>query len=117
MSKFIVYILDKTVWLLLATVITGQALQLAGIMQTPKSAGAIEFQQNSLDNSQIYPENSLRWKRDTSTEYTTERSQFIDMLFNRKKSKEPTGWVKRIQTTMSYFKAMNKVCLRKLFFG
>ncbi|KAL1489770.1 hypothetical protein ABEB36_013703 [Hypothenemus hampei] len=82
MSKFIVYILDKTVWLLLATVITGQALQLAGIMQTPKSAGAIEFQQNSLDNSQIYPENSLRWKRDTSTEYTTERSQFIDMLFN-----------------------------------
>lgn len=39
------YILDKAVWLLLATVLTGQALQLAGIMDTPKGAGAIEYQQ------------------------------------------------------------------------
>jgi len=40
-----VYILDKAVWLLLATVLTGQALQLAGIMETPKGADAIEYQQ------------------------------------------------------------------------
>ncbi|XP_066145494.1 uncharacterized protein [Euwallacea fornicatus] len=77
MSKLVVYILDKFVWLLLATVFTGQALQLAGIMETPKAAGAIEYYQQLEDSKTA----ATRWKREETSEIT-ERSQLIDMLFN-----------------------------------
>ncbi|ERL91927.1 uncharacterized protein LOC125505900 [Dendroctonus ponderosae] len=80
MSKVLVYILDKAVWLLLVTVITGQALQITGFMETPKSAGAFEYQQNPLESLSEHPKDALRWKREADD--TTERSQFIDMLFN-----------------------------------
>ncbi|CAG9762353.1 unnamed protein product [Ceutorhynchus assimilis] len=111
MSKFVVYILDKAVWLLLATVITAQALQIAGVMETPKSAGSIEYEQELSNFHQKFPQEALRWKRDTSA--SMDRSPFIDMLFNRKK-REQSGWMKKIQSTMSYFKLMAKIPIKTL---
>ncbi|XP_050300393.1 uncharacterized protein LOC126738940 [Anthonomus grandis grandis] len=111
MSKIVVYLLDKIVWILLAAVVTGQALQIAGLMSTPKSAGALEYQ-NSL--SHIHHFSSLRWRRDTTD--LPERNQFIDMLFNRKKQIQPkeTSWTQRLQTAMSYFNSAAKIPIKTL---
>lgn len=40
-----VYILDKIVWMLLIAAVTTQALQMAGIVNSPKALGDISYKQ------------------------------------------------------------------------
>ncbi|XP_019881046.1 uncharacterized protein LOC109608927 [Aethina tumida] len=78
MSKILVYILDRIVWMLVILVITTQALQMAGIVESPKSLGEISYSDNNNYNYQLAVGNTdLRGKRQTE-----ERSKFIDSLFN-----------------------------------
>jgi hypothetical protein len=41
----VVYVLDKIVWMLLITAVTTQALQIAGVVDTPKGLGDISYKQ------------------------------------------------------------------------
>ncbi|XP_017775874.1 PREDICTED: uncharacterized protein LOC108562159 [Nicrophorus vespilloides] len=43
MSKMLIYVLDKFVWILLIAVLTAQALQIAGVVDTPKNIGLGEI--------------------------------------------------------------------------
>ncbi|VEN49113.1 unnamed protein product [Callosobruchus maculatus] len=78
MSKLIIYVLDKVVWMLLATVLTAQALQLAGIIEAPKGLHQIDYKQENEYNFQVaIGEATSREKRETG-----ERSKLIDSFFN-----------------------------------
>lgn len=68
-------------YLLIVTAITTQALQIAGIMDSPKSLGLINYpEQNQYDYQLAVVNNEVRDKRQTGA--TEERSKFIDSLFN-----------------------------------
>ncbi|CAH0560932.1 unnamed protein product [Brassicogethes aeneus] len=78
MSKIIVYILDRIVWMLVILVITTQALQMAGIVESPKSLGEITYSDKNNYNYQIAVGSpDVRGKREAE-----DRSKFIDSLFN-----------------------------------
>ncbi|KAK9875884.1 hypothetical protein WA026_009670 [Henosepilachna vigintioctopunctata] len=81
MSKIVVYILDKIVWLLLFTIIATQSLQIAGVMEAPKSLNEISYpQQSEYDYQLSIVNNEARGKR--QADIGEERSQFIDSLFS-----------------------------------
>ncbi|XP_044747884.1 uncharacterized protein LOC123309079 isoform X1 [Coccinella septempunctata] len=81
MSKLIVYILDRIVWLLLFTVITAQSLQIVGLMDPPKALEQITYpEENQYDYQLAVVNNEARGKRQTDA--TEQRSQLIDSLFN-----------------------------------
>ncbi|XP_045478891.1 uncharacterized protein LOC123683927 [Harmonia axyridis] len=81
MSKIVVYILDRIVWLLLITIITTQSLQIAGIIDPPKTMEQISYpEQNQYDYQLAVVNNEGRGKRQTDP--SEQRSQFIDSLFN-----------------------------------
>nr|CAI5868770.1 unnamed protein product [Callosobruchus analis] len=64
--------------MLLVTVLTAQALQLAGIMETPKGLHETEYKQDNEYNFQVaIGESMIREKRETG-----ERSKLIDSFFN-----------------------------------
>ncbi|CAH2006573.1 unnamed protein product [Acanthoscelides obtectus] len=64
--------------MLLVTVLTAQALQLAGIIETPKGLHELTYQQEHEYNFQVaVGEASSREKRETG-----ERSKLIDSFFN-----------------------------------
>ncbi|CAH1103860.1 unnamed protein product [Psylliodes chrysocephalus] len=77
MSKVFVYVLDKVVWMLLIAALTTQALQIAGILESPKGLQEITYSKGNDYSFQLSvgPEN--RGKRETS-----DRSKLIDSLFN-----------------------------------
>ncbi|XP_023021257.1 uncharacterized protein isoform X3 [Leptinotarsa decemlineata] len=77
MSKVFVYVLDKVVWLLLITAMMTQALQIAGVLDTPKGLQEISYVQGKEYNFQITVGSDARAKRETA-----ERSKVIDSLFN-----------------------------------
>jgi hypothetical protein len=78
MSKVVVYVLDKIVWMLLITAVTTQALQIAGVVDTPKGLGDISYKQDNEYSFQVQVgETDVRGKRQTD-----QRAQFIDSLFN-----------------------------------
>ncbi|XP_063903114.1 uncharacterized protein LOC135122685 isoform X1 [Zophobas morio] len=78
MSKVVVYVLDKIVWMLLITAVTTQALQIVGVVDTPKGLGDIAYKQDNEYNFQVQVGGSdVRGKRQTD-----QRSRFIDNLFN-----------------------------------
>ncbi|XP_044747886.1 uncharacterized protein LOC123309079 isoform X2 [Coccinella septempunctata] len=82
MSKLIVYILDRIVWLLLFTVITAQSLQIVGLMDPPKALEQITYpEENQYDYQLAVVNNEARGKRQTDA--TEQRSQLIDSLFNK----------------------------------
>ncbi|CAH2006574.1 unnamed protein product [Acanthoscelides obtectus] len=65
--------------MLLVTVLTAQALQLAGIIETPKGLHELTYQQEHEYNFQVaVGEASSREKRETG-----ERSKLIDSFFNK----------------------------------
>jgi hypothetical protein len=79
MSKVVVYVLDKIVWMLLITAVTTQALQIAGVVDTPKGLGDISYKQDNEYSFQVQVgETDVRGKRQTD-----QRAQFIDSLFNK----------------------------------
>lgn len=41
--QLVIYVLDKFVWMLLITIITTQALQMAGVVEAPKGLGEITY--------------------------------------------------------------------------
>jgi hypothetical protein len=74
----VVYVLDKIVWMLLITAVTTQALQIAGVVDTPKGLGDISYKQDNEYSFQVQVgETDVRGKRQTD-----QRAQFIDSLFN-----------------------------------
>ncbi|XP_018561410.1 uncharacterized protein LOC108903651 isoform X2 [Anoplophora glabripennis] len=78
MSKVLVYVMDKIVWMLLITALTTQALQIAGVINAPKGLQEITYTQDNEYNYQLAVEEAdTRGKRETQ-----ERSQIIDSLFN-----------------------------------
>ncbi|KAJ3662454.1 hypothetical protein Zmor_006802 [Zophobas morio] len=82
MSKVVVYVLDKIVWMLLITAVTTQALQIVGVVDTPKGLGDIAYKQDNEYNFQVQVGGSdVRGKRQTD-----QRSRFIDNLFNVSKT-------------------------------
>lgn len=46
--QLVVYLLDRLVWMLLVTAFTTQALQMAGIIETPKGYQAITYSKVSI---------------------------------------------------------------------
>ncbi|XP_018561409.1 uncharacterized protein LOC108903651 isoform X1 [Anoplophora glabripennis] len=79
MSKVLVYVMDKIVWMLLITALTTQALQIAGVINAPKGLQEITYTQDNEYNYQLAVEEAdTRGKRETQ-----ERSQIIDSLFNK----------------------------------
>ncbi|KYB28038.1 uncharacterized protein LOC103312721 isoform X1 [Tribolium castaneum] len=78
MSKVVIYVLDKIVWMLLITAVTTQALQIAGVVDAPKGLGDISYKQDSEYNFQVQVGNSdVRGKRQTD-----QRSPLIDNIFS-----------------------------------
>ncbi|KAJ8915912.1 hypothetical protein NQ315_015527 [Exocentrus adspersus] len=70
--------MDKIVWMLLITALTTQALQIVGVLDTPKGLQEITYTQDNAYNYQLGVEQSdFRGKRETQ-----DRSQIIDSLFN-----------------------------------
>lgn len=94
MSKLLVYILDKVVWMLLITVLTTQALQIAGVLQSPKSLSDITYTQENNYEFKLSAEDidSSRAKRQTG-----ERSAVLDGIFNR--HREPGDYIYRLDRT------------------
>lgn len=43
MLQYVIYVLDKVVWMLLIAIFTTQALQIAGIIDTPQTLGEITY--------------------------------------------------------------------------
>ncbi|EFA01683.2 uncharacterized protein LOC103312721 isoform X2 [Tribolium castaneum] len=79
MSKVVIYVLDKIVWMLLITAVTTQALQIAGVVDAPKGLGDISYKQDSEYNFQVQVGNSdVRGKRQTD-----QRSPLIDNIFSK----------------------------------
>ncbi|KAF5289928.1 hypothetical protein FQA39_LY14937 [Lamprigera yunnana] len=76
MSKVIVYVLDKFVWMLLVAVITTQALQIAGVVDGPKTLDEIKYEQEPEYEFKVSAEN-MREKRQSQ-----ERFEILDNIFN-----------------------------------
>ncbi|KAF5282172.1 hypothetical protein FQR65_LT02869 [Abscondita terminalis] len=76
MSKVIVYILDKFVWMLLVAVITTQALQIAGVVEGPRTLGEIKYEQDPESEFKVTADN-VREKRQPQ-----ERFELLDNIFN-----------------------------------
>ncbi|KAB0799591.1 hypothetical protein PPYR_07471 [Photinus pyralis] len=76
MSKVIVYVLDKFVWILLVAVITTQALQIAGVVEGPKTLGEITYEKDNELEFKVTAGNP-RGKRQSD-----ERFALFDNIFN-----------------------------------
>ncbi|KAK5643120.1 hypothetical protein RI129_006965 [Pyrocoelia pectoralis] len=76
MSKFVVYVLDKFVWMLLVTVITTQALQIAGVVEGPRTLGEIAYEKDGEYEFKVTAGNP-REKRQSD-----ERFALFDNIFN-----------------------------------
>ncbi|XP_065159359.1 uncharacterized protein [Atheta coriaria] len=82
MSKVVIYILDKFVWILIVAIFTSQALQIAGVVEGPKDFSLRElhfYSQENNDYAPIHQEelHGVRGKRQAG-----DRSPLIDNLFN-----------------------------------
>jgi len=80
MSKMLVYLLDKFVWLLLVAVLTTQALQIAGVVESPKTLAIgdmVVYNGVDYEYSGRIRDNFPRDKRQAG-----DRSPIIDNLFN-----------------------------------
>jgi len=82
MSKMLVYLLDKFVWLLLVAVLTTQALQIAGVVESPKTLAIgdmVVYNGVDYEYSGRIRDNFPRDKRQAG-----DRSPIIDNLFNER---------------------------------
>ncbi|XP_030745617.1 uncharacterized protein LOC115874566 isoform X2 [Sitophilus oryzae] len=80
MSLMVISILDKIVWFLLAMVIATQALQIAGIVDTPSSSVDINFNEPVPIPVNPIHENINQINKDIAEE--NDRSPIIDAIFN-----------------------------------
>ncbi|KAF7287933.1 uncharacterized protein LOC143205273 [Rhynchophorus ferrugineus] len=79
MGLVMVNAMDKIVLFLIITAVATQALQIAGIVDTPISSVDIKLNE-PVSGNQIIQQNINDLNKEM--EATTERSQFIDALFN-----------------------------------
>ncbi|XP_018336194.1 uncharacterized protein LOC108744780 isoform X1 [Agrilus planipennis] len=78
MTKAIVFLLDKFVWMLLITVIATQALQFAGVVPTPKGLEEISYEKDNNYEFQLgIGDSGPRGKRQTDG-----AGNIIDNIFN-----------------------------------
>lgn len=82
MSKVVVYVLDKFVWILLVAVITTQALQIAGVVEGPRTLGEITYEKDNELEFKVTAGNP-REKRQSD-----ERFALLDNIFNRRFERE-----------------------------
>ncbi|XP_056631360.1 uncharacterized protein LOC130441622 [Diorhabda sublineata] len=78
MSKVLVYILDKIVWMVLIVVLTTQILQMAGIIETPKSSQGFAYSKSNECNIQLSVGYDVRKNCGI-----VERSELIDSSFHK----------------------------------